>query len=197
MGSSQPIGLIRITCNVHVILLNKEIIITKRLDTMRYFKGQTLNYIPKDKFDEKEMKGRQMFWGIISGSNKLICVEFTEDKFNPIDCFMTGTTGISCFELKRRNILSSKYPNCILEKKKYDALMNACEQSGYTPYYVVMYTDTAYLWSLKNLDITNRVQKMRCTQTTTENYQKGQVEKEVILLDLKEGKKIRIKEIKN
>lgn len=145
-----------------------------------------------DNFQQHELKGRKKLESIFKGSHKVTNYEFTTGQYDRLDCFTTGATGaLTAYEIKDRDINSQTYPNYILELSKLNALMEAKEKSGYTPYYINFFADnTILLWDVSKIDITNRVIKKWCTATTAENYG-NRIQKDVILLQPSEGKIIR------
>lgn len=118
---------------------------------------------------------------------------FTEDKMNKIDSFLTAYTQPKektyAIEIKNRDIPINQYAEAgyILELIKYDALMEAYRNSGYTPIYLNYFQDGRIAWDITNLDITDRVITKSCTKTTATNYGE-RIDKKVILLHPNEGK---------
>lgn len=124
----------------------------------------------------------------------MIEYDFTEDKYDNIDCFATAHTPISSIysiEIKNRDIDYNKYADdgFILEKIKYDALMDAYNKSGYTPIYCNYFQNGIRItWNLTTIkNVENRWITKSCTRTTATNYG-NRVDKKVILLYPKEGK---------
>lgn len=113
-----------------------------------------------------------------------------QPKGSRIDLFVTGDTGTYAIELKNRHFPSTafKEEGWILENHKFDALMAAQENSGYTPIYLNFFEDDCYCeWQLDTLEKLDRHHK-KCSETTAENYHKGEVDKERIFLKINEGK---------
>lgn len=109
----------------------------------------------KDKFDACELAGRSIVRGIIEGMSGK--VEETASKFDSIDIFATAVTGdIGAVEVKLRSGYTSydidDMGGHILEFTKWKALMDAWENSGYTPTYWMAYSDRVCLvWDLRDI----------------------------------------------
>ena len=133
-----------------------------------------------DNFKIAEEKGRRKFKQDLDRHNATY--EFTEDKYDNIDCFVTGNNKTFAVEIKNRDILMDTYDTYILELTKYKALMDAYENSGYTPTYVNYFQDGRMVWVLNELNITpDRISTKWCTATTAENYGHRR-QKQVIML---------------
>ena len=145
-----------------------------------------------DAFELKEREGRNKLKEKLDTSKKIEKYEFTEEKFNPIDCFATGVTGGKiCYEIKNRDIDIDKYKKegFMLEYKKYQRLMEYNRLSGGTSYYINFFQDGKGIsWDVSRIkDAEDRVEIKYCTETTAEDYEKGKVPKEVIMLKAEEG----------
>lgn len=107
-----------------------------------------------DRFFEADKEGRDIIERLVSGN--CINYEFTEAK-GRIDLFVTGFNHTSAIEIKKR-----KYTSDYIEKKgghylmehKYDDLMKAYNNSGYTPLFCVIFNDYIYFWDVSKIDIT-------------------------------------------
>lgn len=149
-----------------------------------------------DNYELSENKGRAKLLNDFKSSPYIIEYNFTEDKYDNIDCYATAYTPIECslyaIEIKNRDIDYEKYADegFILEYTKYKALMDTYTNSGYTPIYTNYFSDsTRITWDLTTLqDIDNRWITKYCTRTTAENYKKGDIPKKVVLLYPQEGK---------
>lgn len=104
-----------------------------------------------DKYGEAELIGRQKVWNMISGH----CSEyyFTNQTTN-VDLFLTGMTGVEVVgEIKYRSGYTmtaiEEMGGQMLEKKKYDALM---EYKGYMPLYFVLYKDYLVVWDIRKIN---------------------------------------------
>ena len=82
-----------------------------------------------DNFKIAEEKGRRKFKQDLDRHNATY--EFTEDKYDNIDCFVTGNNKTFAVEIKNRDILMDTYDTYILELTKYKALMDSL-QGAYT-----------------------------------------------------------------
>lgn len=146
----------------------------------------------KDRFSEAEERGRNKYKKDLDNSPYLMLYKFTEDKFNPIDCYVTViTSGDNHYavEIKYRDIPITSYSasGLILEVIKKNALIDAWELSGYVPYYVNYFQDGRIVWDLRKIkDLDDRIITKSCTKTTAENYG-NRVDKKVILLYPNEG----------
>lgn len=121
-----------------------------------------------DKYREAEKVGRQRVWNLISGH----CAEcyFTSQKAN-VDLFITGTTGVEVVgEIKYRSgYTMNEIENIggqMLEKKKYDALM---EYEDYMPLYFVLFKDYLVVWDMRKVDKDNFVEETKYHKSTVED----------------------------
>ena len=136
---------------------------------------------------EYEDKGRTKLVEDFNNADCEMIYEFTKGKFDSIDCFATASTGDKyAIELKDRDISIDKYDDVLLELHKYNALMIAYEESGYTPIFRIYYKDGKLSYNLLQLkDIENRVEEMTCAESTF-NYE-HKVVKKIILLKKEEA----------
>lgn len=132
---------------------------------------------------EYEEKGRRKLVEDFNNAKCEIEYEFTKGKFDSIDCFATAAS-ISqkyAIEIKNRDISIDKYDDVMLELHKYNALMIAHEESGYTPIFRVYYKDGKLTYNLLQLkDVENRVEEMSCAESTF-NYSHKVVKKLIML----------------
>ena len=136
---------------------------------------------------EYEDKGRRKLIEDFNNADCEMIYEFTKGKFDSIDCFATASTGDKyAIELKDRDISIDKYDDVLLELHKYNALMIAYEESGYTPIFRIYYKDGKLSYNLLQLkDIENRVEEMSCAESTF-NYS-HKVVKKIIMLKKEEA----------
>ena len=136
---------------------------------------------------EYEDKGRSKLVEDFENSKHEIEYEFTKGKFDSIDCFATASTGDKyAVEIKNRDISIVKYDDVMMELHKYNALMIAYEESGYTPIFRVYYKDGKLTYNLLQLkDVENRVEEMSCAESTF-NYD-HKVIKKIIMLKKEEA----------
>ena len=136
---------------------------------------------------EYEDKGRAKLVEDFKNSKHEIEYEFTKGKFDSIDCFATASTGQKfAIELKNRDISIDKYDDVMLELHKYNALMIAYEESGYTPIFRIYYKDGKLSYNLLQLkDVENRVEEMTCAESTF-NYE-HKIIKKIIMLKKEEA----------
>ena len=136
---------------------------------------------------EYEDRGRTKLVEDFKNSEHEIEYEFTKGKFDSIDCFATASTGDKfAIEIKNRDISIDKYDDVMLELHKYNALMIAYEESGYTPVFRIYYKDGKLSYNLLQLkDIENRVEEMPCAESTF-NYS-HKVIKKIIMLKKEEA----------
>lgn len=136
---------------------------------------------------EYEDKGRTKLVEDFKNSKHEIEYEFTKGKFDSVDCFATASTGQRfAIELKNRDISIDKYDDVLMELHKYNALMIAYEESGYTPIFRVYYKDGKLTYNLLQLkDVENRVEEMTCAESTF-NYS-HKVIKKIIMLKKEEA----------
>ena len=136
---------------------------------------------------EYEDKGRTKLVEDFKNSKHEIEYEFTKGKYDSLDCFATASTGQKfAIEIKNRDISIDKYDDVMLELHKYNALMIAYEESGYTPIFRVYYKDGKLTYNLLQLkDVENRVEEMSCAESTF-NYE-HKIVKKIILLKKEEA----------
>lgn len=132
-----------------------------------------------------EKKGRKKLIEDFNNSNCEMIYEFTDIALS-VDCFATACTGEKyAIEVKDRDIPIEKYSTYLLEKRKYDILMAAHNDSGYTPIYRCYFQDGVLTWDLSRIDINDRVEELKCTQTTVDYGHK--VVKKLIMLTKEEA----------
>lgn len=131
---------------------------------------------------EYEDRGRQKLVEDFKNSKYEIEYEFTKGKYDSVDCFATASTGQKfAIEIKNRDITVDKYDDVMLELHKYNALMIAHEESGYTPIFRVYYKDGKLTYNLLQLkDVENRVEEMSCAESTF-NYDHKVIKKIIML----------------
>ena len=135
---------------------------------------------------EYEHNGRQKLVEDFNNADCEIEYEFTKGKFDSIDCFATASTGDKyAIEIKNRGISIDKYDDVMLELHKYNALMLAHEESGYTPLFRVYFQDGVLTWDISKIDVENRIEEMKCAESTF-NYE-HKVIKKIILLKKEEA----------
>ena len=136
---------------------------------------------------EYEDRGRTKLVEDFKNSKYEIEYEFTKGKFDSVDCFATASTGDKyAIEIKNRDISIDKYDDVMLELHKYNALMIAYEESGYTPIFRIYYKDGKLSYNLLQLkDVENRVEEMPCAESTF-NYS-HKVVKKIIMLKKEEA----------
>ena len=131
---------------------------------------------------EYEEKGRQKLVEDFNNADCEMIYEFTKGKFDSIDCFATASTGDKyAIEIKNRDISIDKYDDVMLELHKYNALMIAHEESGYTPIFRIYYKDGKLSYNLLQLkDVENRVEEMPCAESKF-NYEHKKIKKIILL----------------
>ena len=136
---------------------------------------------------EYEDRGRTKLVEDFKNSKCEMIYEFTKGKFDSVDCFATASTGDKyAIEIKNRDISIDKYDDVMMELHKYNALMIAYEESGYTPIFRIYYKDGKLSYNLLQLkDIENRVEEMPCAESTF-NYE-HKIIKKIIMLKKEEA----------
>ena len=135
---------------------------------------------------EYEDKGRKKLVEDFKNSKYEIEYEFTKGKYDSIDCFATASTGDKfAIEIKNRDISIDKYNDVMLELHKYNALMIAFEESGYTPLFRVYFQDGVLTWDISKIDVDGRIEEMPCAESTF-NYN-HKVVKKIIMLKKEEA----------
>ena len=135
---------------------------------------------------EYEDRGRTKLVEDFKNSKCEMIYEFTKGEFDSIDCFATACTGQKfAIELKNRSIPLDKYDTYLLELHKYNALMIAYEESGYTPLFRVYFQDGVLTWDISKIDVNDRVEEMLCAESTF-NYE-HKINKKIIMLKKEEA----------
>lgn len=136
--------------------------------------------------EQYEDKGRKKLEEDFINAECEMMYEFTDIELS-IDCFATACTGDKyAIEIKDRDISIDKYDDVLLEMIKYNALMTAYKESGYTPVFRVYYRDGTLTYNLLNIkDVENRVEEMPCAESTY-NYD-HKVMKKIIMLKKEEA----------
>ena len=135
---------------------------------------------------EYEDRGRTKLVEDFKNSKCEMIYEFTKGKFDSIDCFATASTGDKyAIEIKNRDISIDKYDDVMLELHKYNALIIAYEESGYTPLFRVYFKDGVLTWDISKIDVDGRVEEMPCAESTF-NYE-HKVVKKIIMLKKEEA----------
>lgn len=151
----------------------------------RYVEGQK-------EVAQAEKKGRDKIYTLISGDTKVVRHYFTPEQFNEIDLFLTAATPEEKYaiEIKDRNFPTGYFPTgWIIETSKFKALINAYQDSGYTPYYANFFTDNKLvLWNLLKTPYGKEI--MTTTKTTVFDRDKEKVTKERYLLKEEDAERI-------
>ena len=136
---------------------------------------------------EYEDCGRRKLVEDFKNSKHEIEYEFTKGKFDSVDCFATAASINQKYaiEIKNRDISIDKYDDVMLELHKYNALMIAYIYSGYTPLFRVYFQDGVLTWDISKIDIENRVEEMKCAESTF-NYE-HKIIKKIIMLKKEEA----------
>jgi hypothetical protein len=111
---------------------------------------------------------------------KVTDLQASKDKFSFWDCY---SESLKCrIELKCRR---KHYNTLLIEKKKYDAMIDKCKQ-GETPVYLNSTPKGIYGWNLRNVSIEWEVNQLNPATTDFERNKK--VKKEVGYLNIKQAK---------
>lgn len=130
---------------------------------------------------EYEDRGRRKLIEDFNNADCEMIYEFTKGKYDSVDCLATASTGDKyAIEIKNRDISIDKYDDVMLELHKYNALMVAHEESGYTPLFRVYFQDGVLTWDVSKIDINDRVEEMKCAESTF-NYSHKVVKKLIML----------------
>lgn len=145
-------------------------------------------WIMMDKFEEREIEGRgkwlKMNYNAVLLGKKII--QFTEDKFNPVDFYMTAGTKTSVGDIKTLHRDYMQYPDFQIDYIKLKEIKDRATD-GRIPYLVVFFNDYHIVWDLSKIDIEERKHIVNCTATTAQNYNKGKKEKEEVCLTMQEA----------
>lgn len=128
---------------------------------------------------EYETKGRQKLLEDFNNAECEIQYEFTNERYDSVDCYATACTGQRyAIEIKNRDISIDDYDEVLLEEHKYKVLMKIYKDSGYTPVYRCYYKDGKLSWDLTKIHV--NVTEMPCAEST-KNYN-HKVKKKIIML---------------
>lgn len=144
-----------------------------------------------DNFSLAELRGRDIFNSKLT-KNESSGITFTESKFDKVDVFWEKYDTKYVGEIKYRD----NYPSsgrcvvedgAVLEKTKYDALMEYHNLSGLTAYYIMIFNNNEmYLWDLSKFDELEWKKEDKFPRTT-KGSRKEKVEKVVTYLPLSLG----------
>jgi len=111
---------------------------------------------------------------------KIPDLQKSKDKFSFWDCY---SKSLNCrIELKCRR---KHYDTLLIEKKKYDAMINKCTKEE-TVVYLNSTPKGIYGWNLKNLNVEWEINKLN--PATTDFDRNKKVKKEVGYLNVKQAK---------
>lgn len=120
--------------------------------------------------------------------------EHTSGKYDSWDMSLTARTNSEDtynIEMKNRDIPYDKYADegFMVEKIKYDALMEAYRETGSKPIFMVFFRDGGYYCNLLDIPDPEWI-FMWCTKSTADGtYGNKKVRKEVMLVYPKDGKR--------
>ena len=115
-------------------------------------------------FQQHEDKGREKYEAMCR-----IPHDYTKGQYAKWDVSATAKTDTFNIELKDRDIPYTRYADegFLLEKIKYDALLEAYRETGSIPIYMNFFQDNVgYYWNL--LDIEPVWETVNCTTTTAD-----------------------------
>lgn len=110
-------------------------------------------------------------------------LEFSDDKFSKYDCISKDAKVY--IELKSRN---THYDDLIIEQIKYDAILVAALQLGYSPLYIN--ATPQGIWSFDLIKMNNIKWEDRWLPQNTEFSNRGNKTKVVGYLHIKDGKEL-------
>lgn len=139
-------------------------------------------------FQKSENKGRQLFATFLN-QIKAIDIEFTKDKYNPVDVYFTYKGSKVVGEIKVRDKQYKDYPTHIIETMKYNSLLiskaaNKCDFA----YYINFFGDNyMYLYSTNTIKNSSTQKYLHCNKTTAINT--GKTDKRVLEIDADKAQK--------
>ena len=151
-----------------------------------------MNFI--DGFSEAEYNGRRYFQQRLDASSAVTDYNFTESKFDKVDCYWSTPSSWNVGEIKYRQGYKSTDKcmvegGAVLEKHKYDHLKYLQNVSGCTPYYITMFNDSVgYIFDLSDMENVEWVEEKNKYPKTTMG-DKSKITKAVTYLPLSSGKK--------
>lgn len=132
-------------------------------------------------FSDWEEKGRKLF-EIILKCGKVNDYWFSSDLYSIWDVKYKTDKVLNVVEIKVRNSPYNKYPDWILEEKKYKALL--AEADEFSALYVNFFSDNYFaIWNLNTINKKSIIKG--CKKTTVDNV--GYKNKDVIMLTLDEA----------
>lgn len=135
-----------------------------------------------DDFEKAEAEGRKIVEAILSGHCK--AYEFTKEKYDHVDCYITGLSSTAVMEIKYRSAWTStqieRMGGQMLEKGKYDALKG---KKGYKPIFTVIYKDIVAMWDISSIKADDFKTEAKYPSSTM-GKDKATTTKEVAYLDI-------------
>lgn len=130
-------------------------------------------------YQQRETEGRRRAYELISSLGTIRGWQPTEDPYCNYDVLFTGKTKEYVMEIKTLHDTIAKYPDRIMEKRKYDALN---QFPGRTRLYMMLFDDGVVIWDMGKIH-KPEWRTVNCTANTVGSYQKGQKPKTVAFLD--------------
>lgn len=141
-----------------------------------------------DNFQKNEQDGRELFSSFliqIEAQN----VEFTKEKYNPVDVYFTYDNQKIVGEIKIRDKKYLDYDTHIMEVSKYNNLVQAKNENNCRyGYYINFFgDDIMYLYSLSTIYHNSTKTSLHCNRTTAVDT--GKTDKAVLEIDAKSAQK--------
>lgn len=151
--------------------------------------------------DQIDGPSKQLFYNIMNraAGRQIKNFEFSTDVYSVWDAKITTTNNIELyFELKYRRFPHNRYPDTLLNKSKYDRLLDFTINYGKANIgnnglrgvcclFVPMFEDRLYLFDLSTV---KPKFEYRTVSITTDFSNNQMVETEVCLFDFKDGKEV-------
>lgn len=145
-----------------------------------------------DKFTQAELKGRDIYNKMLLNNKKINKVNFTENRFDFFDVdYYSGETKHFIVELKYRENYSStnkliQNEGVVLEKFKYDKILNYALINNCEAYYVMMFNDgIGYSFNLKEIQPIFKEKMLPKTSCGNNQF----IKKIVAIIPIEKGKK--------
>lgn len=134
-------------------------------------------------YQAREAEGRKRAYDLMSSLGRISGWEPTEDPYCNYDVLFTGKTREYVMEIKTLHDTIGKYPDRIMERRKYDALSQFPER---TKLYMMLFNDGVAIWDLNKIH-QPEWRTVNCTANTVGQYQRGQKPKTVTFLNYDEA----------
>ena len=118
-------------------------------------------------FQKNEIKGRQLLAELLNQFS-VNDIQFTKDRFNPVDGFFTNNNKKAVFEIKVRDLKYLSYNTLIIEEQKYQNLLNIKDANNCSSgLYFNFIGDYCYVFTLKVIG-KSQLKELYCNSCTAD-----------------------------